>query len=148
MSEDLSSLAAKHHAFYEVLPYYEMDDERQGGASVTTRVQTGFEVDIYGLKTKNELAPPGPDSDYAPAYAEVKKIAEEVAHHSGGHCSVEVIPSPSSAFLDAQDHTRVEARIQICISHLGDSGEAAGLPEQRALEELENQLRTRGIRRR
>lgn len=149
MSENLPSLAAKHHAFYEVLPYYASLDEGQGGFPAMSRsVQSGFDVDIYGVNTKNELAPPGPDSDYALGYAEVQKIAEQIAHQTSGHCSVEVIPFTSSAFLDARDHTKVEARIRIRISHLGDLGEPSGLSEQRALQEVEKQLKDRGIGRR
>jgi len=149
MPENSQSLAAKHHAFYEVLPYYVVVDEGQENAPTTTRrVQSGYEVNIYGVSTRKELAPPTPDSDYAQGYTEVQKIADEISHAAGRQCSIEVIPFASSAFLDAQDQRKVEARIQIRISHLGPLEEPAGQPEQDALKEVESRLEAVGIARR
>ena len=149
MSEDLRSLVKEYHTFYEVSPYYVLVEERHGSASRTARsVQAGFDVEVYGVNTRNELAPPGSDPVYALGYSEVRKIAEEISHHKGDSCSLEVIPSRSTAVLDSRDHTRVEAMILIRISHLGDLEQPAGPPEQGALEEVENRLRALGIARR
>ena len=151
MPESPQSLATKHHAFYEVLPYYDVVDEGEENSHPTTRrVQSGFDVNIYGVTSKNELAAPVPDSDsdYAMGCAEVQKIADEISHNAAGHCSVEVNRFSSSTFLDPEDHNKVEGRIQIRISHLGPLEEPAGQPEQQALQEVENRLKALGITRR
>jgi hypothetical protein len=145
MTDDPQSLAAEHHAFYEILPYYVLADGTGGSSQ---RVQSGFDVDIYGVSTRNELAPPRPDSDYEKGYVEVQKLVDEISHDTGGQYSVEVIPFTESAFLDAQDHKKVEARIRIRISHLGPLEEPAGEPEKHALQEVENRLKGLGIGRR
>lgn len=149
MSGSLDSLAQKHHAFYEVLPYYVFLEERHGSVpAATRRVQAGFEVEVYGVNTRNELAVPGADPEYALGYVELKKLAQEVSRHTTDSCSLEVIPLPAIAVLDARDHNKVEAMLRVRISHGRGLGQPANLAEQRALEEVENQLQALGIARR
>jgi hypothetical protein len=51
MSDNFHSLIKEHHAFYEVVPYYLLFEERHGSSSARTRrVQAGFDVEIYGVK--------------------------------------------------------------------------------------------------
>jgi hypothetical protein len=72
MSDNLRSLIKEHHAFYEVLPYYVLLEERHGSFSAVTRsVQAGFDVDIYGVSIKKELTLPGLDPAYALGYSEL-----------------------------------------------------------------------------
>jgi len=69
MSEDLREVVSKHHAFYEVLPYCVLLEERHGSPTAITRsIQAGFDVDIYGRNLTNDMAMPGPDPDYASPY--------------------------------------------------------------------------------
>jgi hypothetical protein len=148
MSKDIRSLVKEYHTFYEVSPYYILAREGHGSSVATTRrVHTGFDVDIYGVNTRNELTPPGPDPDYALGCCELKTVAEAV-RNGRGDCSVEVVSFPSTAVINTRDHARVEATIRIRIAHLGNLGEPAGLPEQCAVEELEKQLKALGITRR
>ena len=78
MSYNLRSLIKDYHAFYEVLPYYLLLEERHGSSSaVTRRVQAGFDVEIYGVNIKDEFMVPGSDPHYALGYAQLQKIAEE-----------------------------------------------------------------------
>ena len=75
MVETLSSVIQEHHAFYEVLPYYVVVDDANGGLSLTTRrVHAGFDVDIYGESPEKKLVIPGPDPDYTLGYSELQKI--------------------------------------------------------------------------
>ena len=65
-SEDLRQLAKAYHAFYEVLPYEVLIEEKGGSLSATTRkIQYGFDVDIYGVnpntRVGKQLALPGHD---------------------------------------------------------------------------------------
>lgn len=149
MSDDIRSLANEYHAFYEVSPYYVVRDGGSGSLSrVSRRIQAGFDIDVYGVNTKNtvEVPPPG---EYELGYLELQKIADEVSRHRHDNCcTLDVVPFPSTAFFDVQHQGKVEAMIRIRISHCGDLDQPAGIPEQRALEEIETQLQSRGIARR
>jgi len=148
MSEDLREVVKKHHAFYEVLPYCVVLEERHGNPSATTRtIQAGFDVDIYGLNPKNEMTSPGPDPDYALGYLELQEMTKEISPQASGSCSVEVIAFPSRVVLDVRNHAAAEGMLRIRISRR-DLGQPAGLPEQHALKEVENQLRGLGVARR
>lgn len=147
MSEDLHEVAKKHHAFYEVLPYCVVLEERHGSPTAITRtIQAGFDVDIYGQNLKNEMAPPGPDPDYALGYLELQQMTKEISPQTSGSCSLEVISFPSRVVLDVRNHA-VEGILRIRISRR-DLGQPAGPAEQQALKEVENQLRGLGVARR
>jgi len=148
MSDNLRSVIQEHHAFYEVLPYYVVADDTNGGFPFTKRrVHAGFDVEIYGESPKKELVMPGPDPDYTCGYCELQKIAEELSRHTTDSCSLEVLEFPATIFFDLRRHTP-EALLRIRISHCRGLNEPAGLPEQRALEELEKELKRRSIARR
>jgi hypothetical protein len=146
MTEILEALIKKYRVFYEVWPYQVLIEEAHGSPAATRRIiQAGFDVDVCGLSNKNELELP-PPGDYALGYAELKKIADGVSQHAS-ECSIEVMPFASTAFSVARDNFRSEAVIRIRISHWGID-QPLGLPEQHALEELERQLQSLGLRRR
>src|SRR3974390_120975 len=112
MSDNLRSLIKEHHAFYEVLPYYLLLEERHGSSSVMTRrVQAGFDVEIYGVNIKDEFKVPGPDPHYALGYAQLQKIVEKASHRVDHSCYLEVIPFDSTFILDSRNQT-VEAIIR------------------------------------
>jgi hypothetical protein len=149
MSDDLRSLVQEHHAFYEVSPYYVSLEENHGSSAATTRkIQAGFEIDVYGVNTKNELSVPGSDPHYALGYAELKKIATKVSqNHADDFCSLSVIPFPDRVVLDNRNHAK-EAMLRIRISHFRGLDQPASLSEQHALQELEAELQGYGIARR
>jgi len=143
MTDNIRSLVKQHHAFYEVLPYYIVVDE----AYTNRRVQAGFDVDIYGESPEKQLVIPGPDPDYTLGYFELQKIAGELSRHATDSCSLEVLEFPATVFFDLQRNAP-EALLRIRISHCRGLNEPAGLPEQRALEELEKELRSLRVTRR
>ena len=148
MAETLTALVQEHHAFYEVLPYYLMVDDTNGGLSPTTRrVHAGFDVDIYGESTGEKLVIPGPDPAYTLGYSELQKISEELSRHATDSCSLEVLEFPATVFFDLRRHAP-EALLRIRISHCRGLNEPAGLPEQRALEELQKELKSLDVARR
>ena len=148
MSDNIFSLAKEHHIFYEVSPYYILVEEGHGSLQATTqRVQAGFDVDVYGVRIKNDGPWVPPPDKYGLGYAKLQEIAEEVSHTSDS-CSLEVIPFPGTAVFDVRDHGKVEAMIRIRISRCGDLDKAAGPAEQRVLEEVEKRLKHLGIARR
>ena len=146
MPDDIRSLITEHHAFYEVSPYYILLDERPVGLPATTRtVQAGFNVDVYGVRTEDTAPEMPPPDKYALGCAELQKIAERVSQHSSDSCSLEVIPFSRVAIIDPRNHGQVEAMIRIQISHERGLNQPAGSPEQRALEQVERELKTLGV---
>lgn len=149
MSEDIRSLIKEHHAFYEVSPYYIVIDESHGNVPENTRrIQAGFDVDIYGVKTQNDGPWMPPPDEYGLCFAELRRMAENVSLGTTDSCSLEVIPFPSTVVCDVGNHDNLEARVQIRISHYGDLDQTAGQPEQHALEQVEKQLQSLGVHRR
>jgi hypothetical protein len=148
MSNNVESLVKEHHVFYEVLPYDVLLEERHGSVPPTTRrVQAGFDIDVYGVRTEDDkLAIPSPH-EYALGYAELRKVAQNVSLALSGCCLIEVITFPSTAFLDSRDYARVEGMLRIRISRRG-LDQPAGPEEERALKEVEKQLKNLGIVRR
>ena len=149
MSDNIRSVVKERHAFYEVLPYYVVLDERHGSLPATTRrVQAGFDVDVYGGRTEdNKLLKPE-SHEYSVSYAALQNIVENVSQLTSDSCSLEPIPFPSTVVIDVQDDAKVEAMLRIRISHFRGLDQPAGLPEQRALDEIEKQLNRLGIARR
>src|SRR5271165_280774 len=149
MSETFRSLIQEHHAFYEVLPYYVVVDDANGGLSLTTRmVQAGFDIDIFGESLKQELAIPGEDPDYTLGYSELQRIVEELSRHLTNSCTLEVLEFPSTAFFDLRRQLKQEGLLRVRISHCRGLTEPAGPPEQIALEELQKELESVGVARR
>ena len=149
MSENIASLAKEHHAFYEVLPYHIVLQEKHAGLPDTHRtIQIGFDVDVYGLNIKSDLAFPGADPDYTRGCTGLEKIAEEVSRRVGGSCFVEVISFPETIVFDNRHFNTVEGLIKIRISHRRGFDRPAGEAEQNALTEVLKQLHGLGIARR
>lgn len=138
MSENIHELIEQHHAFYEVLPYYIVQEDRTHKA--TTRIQAGFDIDVYGLKPSHEQHP---GRDYVLGYVAVEKLVETILLNTGEACSVEVIPFPSTVFLDTRRQFQEQGMLRIRITH--KHLQPAGEPEERALQEIKERLRDLGL---
>lgn len=142
MSE-VHALIQRHHAFYEVRPYYLVADTReQNGASASRRVQAGFEVDIYGVNFEHKLPP---TAEYSFAYASLQEVVQSILPHTTDFCSLEVVPLPASSVIDARKHMQWLGMLRIRITHARGLEQPAGPPEERALKELEARLQELGM---
>jgi hypothetical protein len=111
MSENFRQLIQEHRPFHEVLPYNVVIEDAHGKAACSTRrIQAGFDIDIYGLKTSDG---PGLSADYGQAYGILRKTVEEISRHTTNSCSIEVISFSSTVFLDAREGLRPEAMLRI-----------------------------------
>lgn len=147
MSTDVRELVKEHHPFYEVLPYYLVVLENPGKLPAKTRtIRAGFDIDIYGVNTKNEQALPG--QDYASGCAELQKLTQDISHQISHACSIEVISFPSRMVLGGSGHSEVEAMMRLRISHCGELDQPAGPTEEHALRAVENHLQQLGVVRR
>ena len=145
MTGDIRSVLQEHHAFYEVSPFYVA--HRFNGRCAGDMVQGGFNVDVYGIRTEDDEAAAPPPEEYGLGWATLLELADKVGAHTPGSCCLDVIPLPSIAIIDGRDGA-VEAMIRLRISHSRGPDEPAGVTEQRALEEIEQELESLGVRRR
>jgi len=149
MSDNLRSLIQERHAFYEVSPYYVFLEQNHGSsaAKAARRIQAGFDIDIYGVNSKDDPEVPAGSSDYTLGYIELKKIAANVSRHAAGPCFIEVIPFPDRAVLDSRTRAK-GAMLRIRISTARGLDQPAGAPEQHALQEFETEVQGLGLARR
>ena len=144
MPDTIRQLIEEHHAYYEVLPYYLVVEDRHGSPAATTRrIQAGFDIDIYGTKIDD---PPWQSHNYQRGYEELQKLVDEAWRHSNDSCFVEVIPSYSNIFFDTGNGFQSQAMLRIRISHDGGLDQPAGPTEDDALRRIEKQLQNVGIR--
>ena len=143
MPGDVRQVIKFHHCYSEVSPYHIVIEQRPVGGPVSVRrVQAGFDLDIYGVKTSSE---PDPSAEYWLVYTELKNVVDAVRHESDRSCSIEVIPFGSTIVLDTRNHLRPMAMLRIRVTRNGNILEPSGTAEIQALKALEAQLSRLGI---
>lgn len=139
MSENVREMMGHRHAFYEVMPYYVVVEERLNGAKAARRrIQAGFDIDVYGMKSRLE---PEPSLEYTLSYRAIEEAVETVLAQTDDHCSIEVIPFPSTVILDTRRHLQPLDMLRIRITHTRGLDQPSGASEERALNETEQMLR-------
>ena len=138
MSEKTRELIEQHHAFYQVLPYYVVQE--QGTQKSAKKIQAGFDIDVYGIKPSHEQHP---GRDYWFGYVALEKLVETILPHTGQSCSVEVIPFTSTVVIDTKRRFQEEGMLRIRITHRGL--QPAGESEERALKEIKDRLHDLGL---
>jgi hypothetical protein len=141
VSENIHRLIEQHHAFYEVLPYYIVQEQRTQGS--TKRIQVGFDIDVYGTKPSHEQHP---GRDYVLGYLELEKLVETILPETGEACSVEVISFPSTVVLDTKRQFQEEGMLRIRITRKGLQPVAES--EEHVLKEIKERLHGMGLRQR
>jgi len=134
MSNNIHEVIEQHHAFYEVLPYYIVQEERTHGTTRT--IHARFDIDVYGIKPSHERHP---GCDYVRGYVLLEKLVETILPDPGETCSVEVIAFPSTVVLDPKKQFQEQGMLRIRITHKGL--QPAGEAETRALKEIKERLR-------
>jgi len=142
--QDVRSLVKEHHVFYEVSPYY-IEREEAAGLPTTIKIHAGFNVDVYGIRTEDDAPETPPPGEYVLGYVALETLADKVSQQMGDRCLLEVIPLPSTVVIDGRDG-KVEGMLRLRIS--GGSNQPAGLIEQRALQQVEQELQDIGVARR
>jgi hypothetical protein len=141
MSDDIHALVEQHQAFYEVLPYYIVQEDRTHGT--TKRIHAGFDIDVFGVKPSHERHP---GRDYVIGCLELEKLVDTIAPEIRESCLVEVIRFSSTVVLDPKRQFQEEGMLRIKITH--KELQAAGEAEERALKEIKERLHRLGLRQR
>jgi hypothetical protein len=144
---DVCEVLERHHARYEVRPYYELFDLRPVGVpEITKRVQAGFDVDLYANLIENENLPLDHSESARMVVAYFEQVAKEVQSRIGQQCTVQVITNDDSLVLDSRHHFRPEAMLRIRIGHCRGLDQPEGPPEEQALEAIRQTLREMNVR--
>ena len=144
ISGKIREFIERYRASYEVLPHYVVLENRPPGANPTSRrIQAGFDIDVYGIKTSPESAPP---PEYELAFEMLRRAAETVLAITDDSCSMEVISYASTVILDPRMHFQALGMLRITIAHSRGLDQPAGAAEQHALKEMEERLKSFGVR--
>jgi len=144
MAKNVRDLLEEHQTFYEVMPYQIVLEEAHGTpAARIRRIQAGFDVDVYGTKGIEDPALPVLSTGYAPTCASLLELVKTIS--CAGGCFIDVIPFGSTVFLNTKNHLDPQAMLRLRITHCRGLEQPAGLPEQRALEEIQEALRNMGV---
>ena len=144
ISEKIREFIERNRVFYEVLPHYVVLEDRPPRANpISRRIQAGFDIDLYGVRTSPDSPPP---PEYEPAFEMLRRTAEAILANSDGSCSIEVIPYPSTVILDTRMHFQALGMLRITITHSHGLDQPAGAAEQHALKEMEERLKSLGVR--
>jgi hypothetical protein len=141
--DSIRELIKRRKAFYEVLPYHVVVEERLPGRAVTKRrIQAGFDIDVYGDITMSELES---SPDRALGYAALQDIASATADQSSDSCSIEVIPFDSTLILDSKRKFQPEGMLRIRITHSRGLDQPSGVSEESTLRAILRQLHELGV---
>jgi hypothetical protein len=144
LDREVRRVIEDRHVFYEVAPYYVLFEERPpGGHPSSRRIQAGFDVDVFGI-VKGPAPVPSPE--YELVYQALSRLAGAIRHHTSDGCSIEVISMASTVILDPKLHFEQEATLRIRIAHSRGIDQPAGAAEERTLRELQEELRTLGVK--
>jgi hypothetical protein len=147
VTQTVNDVLERHHARYEVRPYYEMFDLRPVGApEIIKRVQAGFDVDLYGNLIENETLPLYRSEGARMVVAYFENIAKQIQSKVGQQCTVQVITCDDALVLDSRHNFQREAMLRIRIGHSRGLDQAAGPPEEQALEAIRQTLRGMNVR--
>jgi len=143
---DVHGILDRHHARYEVHPYYVVLERRPPKSPpVDQRIQAGFDVDLFGTLDKMEL-PRFHSEDGHTVVRYFEAVGREVESKVGQQCTIEVIPYVDSLVLDTHEHFQPEVMLRIRISHGRGLDQPEGPPEEKALNAIRETLHELEVR--
>lgn len=146
MSENVRESIQRHQAFYEVMPYYVVVDERPLAKRQPPRtVKAGFDIDVYGTKFSDG---PQHSAEYIQAYDTLKNVVATVRPDAIDCCRIEAIPFYSTVYFDPRKDFERQVLLRIRITHGRGMDQPLGEPEERALRQVQEQLDGLGLSRR
>jgi hypothetical protein len=138
---------ARHNARYEVRPHFDMLQIFPVGApAIGKRVQTGFDVDVFGTLLGNEHLPiyriegARMVSDY------FGEVAHDIQSRIGQCCSIEIATYDDLIVVNTKDDFRPEGMLRIRIGHSRGMDQPEGPPEEQALEAVRQVLRELAVK--
>src|SRR5215467_2995862 len=100
MAPDVHDVIERHHARYEVTPYYVVVNERSPEGTTRRMVKAGFDIEVFETKTPAE---PQPSPEYELLYSVLQGVKAKVSPHTSDDCFIDVIPYDSTVYLDPRN---------------------------------------------
>jgi len=145
--DDAREIFIRHHARYEVSPYFVLLDRRTLGAPPSQRrIHAGFDVDLYGNGFDDSAALSVENSELRETLNELGAACREAAAHAAGYSRIEIIPWNATLVLNVKSHLEPEALVTIRITHSRGLDQPAGSTEERALADVLGNLYSMGVK--
>jgi hypothetical protein len=146
MAPEIRRLIDQLHIFYEVSPYYVVNEIHKNNAvTIRQNVRAGFDIDLYGAGTGTGLKL-SPDSEQAHlTLYDLERVARAITPRAADSQRIEILPGDGALYLDADHHFRPEAMVRIHITHSRGIDQPAGPFEARTLDAVQEQLRAFGV---
>jgi hypothetical protein len=137
----------RHHARYEVAPYYVVLDQRAPGKSpVSTRIHAGYEVNVYGSGFLGGDGLSFENNEPQHTMDDLSAACRWVVDHAA-NADIEVIPDEESLVFNVHSHMDPEAVVCIRITHSRGLDQPAGVGEEKALAGIVATLESLGVKR-
>ena len=137
----------RHHARYEVSPYFVLLDRRTLGAPPSQRrIHAGYDVELYGNGFDDGGALSFENSELRETLNELEAACREAVAHAADYSRIEIIPWDATLVLNVKSHLEPEALVTIRITHSRGLDQPAGSTEERALADVVGSLYSRGVK--
>src|SRR5690349_17628253 len=100
MTTPIQNLTKARRVFYEVSPYYVVDEERPVGRPVSMkRIQAGFDVNLYALGAETPLRLDVDNARFHSTLKELEQLASEVVPEHSESTNITIAPFEDSLVL-------------------------------------------------
>jgi hypothetical protein len=141
-------LFLRHHAHYEVSPYFVVLDERPPGIRPShRRIQAGYDVALYGNGFGHGSAHSFENGEPEKTLEELQTACHIAVAQAAEHSGIEIIADEESVMLDVKSHLEPEAMVCIRITHTRGLDQAAGESESKVLAGVVKSLESLGVKR-
>ena len=137
----------RHHARYEVSPYFVVLDRRTLGAPPSLRrIHAGYDVELYGDGFDERAALTVGNAELRETLNELEAACRETAAHAADYSRIDIIPWNATLVLNVKSHLEPEALVTIRITHFRGLDQPAGSSEDKALADVVGSLYSMGVK--
>ena len=141
MTTPIQNLIKERRVFYDVSPYYVVDEERPVGYPVSmNRIQAGFDVNLYALGAETPLRLDVDDAQFHSMLEELDQLASEVLPEHSESTNITITPFEDSLVLDTHRDLAPEASVRIRITGARNGFDREGNAEERVLSSIRTKL--------
>ena len=142
MTPEIQDLIKRRRVFYDVSPYYVIDEQRPvGHAVIMRRIQAGFDVTLYAQGAEAPVRLVAGDVEFQSTLNELERLAHEVVPESSGSSKITITPYHDELVIDTHRHLEPEAFVRIRITDIRDWTKPEGGVQEQTLSLIRKNLR-------
>lgn len=146
--EQAREVFLRHHTRYEVSPYFVLLDVRTFGVpAIHRRVQSGFDVELYGNGFDRESTIALEDGELDKSLNDMQAACRVAIAQAAADSTIEIIPAEATLILNVKSHLEPEALVRIRITHTRGLDQPAGASEEQVLAGVVSSLQSLGVKR-